>query len=270
MTSVEVTSEVLPAATLTLEQIADVFETKLKIHDSFIVEQISDITSPIQLELDYMKKKVCYYEREHKARNLVIYGVHEASGESFNQLLKSVLSIFNDLMNLNILPNDIDNLFRLGQKRGSVPRPILLKCVTQWRRNEIMRNAKYLKGKRMYIDQDLSKEQIIKRRELLPTMLQLRSEGHYAVVKDEQLMVDGKEMRMGDGEKSKILSVKECNAINEDKQEGESKIISSEQQTDDSDVTEDENYCKKKQAKQKKTKFQRNRKHRGRIRKKST
>lgn len=158
------------------------------------IRQLFDERLISEREVALLKNKVSFLESEHKRKNLVLYGVLEQSDESFEQLQESILHILNNLLGLNISFQEIDHCYRLGKRRGSTPRPVLLKCLTQWRKEQIIKNASRLKNHKIYIDHDLNKEQIIRRKELIPVMIQLRNQGKHAVVRLDQLFVDGVKM----------------------------------------------------------------------------
>uniref|UniRef100_A0A8D8WW90 Uncharacterized protein n=1 Tax=Cacopsylla melanoneura TaxID=428564 RepID=A0A8D8WW90_9HEMI len=176
-----------------LEKIGDMYESKTNKITDIVLDNVWKKLEPLINEITMLKKKTIFYENDHKRRNFVLYGVHENQQESFQELSKCVLNILNCLMQTDISLYEIDHIYRLGHKKSYASRPILVKCLTSWRKEEIMRNGKHLKGRGIYIEHDLSKEQVRRRRELIPEMMEQRKQGKHAVIKLDQLIVKGQE-----------------------------------------------------------------------------
>uniref|UniRef100_A0A8D8RM79 Uncharacterized protein n=1 Tax=Cacopsylla melanoneura TaxID=428564 RepID=A0A8D8RM79_9HEMI len=94
------------------------------------------------------------------------------------------------MMGIQVEKYEIDSCYRLGKLKGKL-RPVLVKFVTQWRKDEVYRKRYLLKGHKLYIDHDLSKEELTIVRQLKPRMNQQRTEGNHAVVKGCELIVNG-------------------------------------------------------------------------------
>uniref|UniRef100_A0A8D8WQA2 Uncharacterized protein n=1 Tax=Cacopsylla melanoneura TaxID=428564 RepID=A0A8D8WQA2_9HEMI len=168
-----------------VDQIGLLLDQKLDKTYDVLVSKIISVTS----ELEIVKKKNAFLEKDSKRRNFILYGVQENYGETFTQLKTIVLHVLNDLMKSDVTFFEIDQCLRLGKKHQS--RPILVKCLTQWRKQEIMSRMNHLKGKGIYVEHDLTKEQIQRRREVIVKMKEMREQGCYAVVKIDKLVVNG-------------------------------------------------------------------------------
>ncbi|KAL1446075.1 hypothetical protein WDU94_015579 [Cyamophila willieti] len=160
-----------------LEDFGVILDRKLDIQIDTMLNHISSKLQPVHSELEELKRKFTYYESDSKRRNFVLYGVKESEKESFEDLSMKLLHILNDLLKCDINFQEIDNCFWLGQRRGSVCRPILVKCITQWRKEE----------------KDLTKEQVKERRLLVSQMMELREQGRYATIKGTILITDGQD-----------------------------------------------------------------------------
>lgn len=169
-----------------IDQIGILLDDKINKSHDIIINKLGSITS----ELEIVKNKNAFLENESKRKNFILYGVHEIKNESFNQLRLSVLYVLNNLMKSDITCFEIDQCCRLGKKM-STSRPILVKCITQWRKQDIMHRMNHLKGKGIYVEHDLTKEQIQRRRQAIIKMKELREQGQYAVVKMDKLVVSG-------------------------------------------------------------------------------
>ncbi|KAL1447565.1 hypothetical protein WDU94_010892 [Cyamophila willieti] len=104
---------------------------------------------------------------------------------------------------------DIDFIKELGgDKKG----PILL-GLTSWRKKkEIMKNARKLKGSNIFISEDLPPEVLLKRKTLVPEMMNYRMEGHHAIIKYDKLYVNGEEITISNPSVSALIEQRKKNS----------------------------------------------------------
>ncbi|CAG4940194.1 unnamed protein product [Parnassius apollo] len=103
-------------------------------------------------------------EEHRRKNNIVVFGVRE---EQHNEsLLDSTIKLLEKNMNIHIELHEINNAYRLVEKKDNKPCPILVNFTTNWRRNEVLKNKKKLDSG-IYIKEDLSKETLEKRKQLL-------------------------------------------------------------------------------------------------------
>lgn len=141
-------------------------------------------------------------EKETRRRNIIVHGIEEKPNENWSELQTSVLELLNEKMEVNIKMEEIDQILRMGRKHEGQSRPINIKLITYWRKQEILRNTGKLKGIKIYIDHDLSKEEIQEKKKLLPIMMELRKNGNHAVMKGCNLIVNGQLYGAGSQERS--------------------------------------------------------------------
>lgn len=175
---------------LLVEQLGVMFNEKLHVYKDKILDSARLEREPMQNDVENLKRKNEYYESLFKRRNFIMYGVHEHQQETFEDLRKSLLHIFNVVMQSDVTFLEIDNCYRLG-KRNKNCRPILVKCLTEWRKNEMMNRQHLLKRTGIYLEHDLTKEQIQRRRENIFQMKEFRNQGRHAVVRKDKLIVNG-------------------------------------------------------------------------------
>lgn len=129
---------------------------------------------------------------DHKRKNnIIFFGMKE---EENNELpIESIIKLLEKNMNIQINPQEINNAYRLGVKNDSKPRPILATFTTNWRKNEILKKKKKL-DQEIYIKEDLSKEILEKRKELLPQLQEERAKGKICYfVKDKIVIKESKD-----------------------------------------------------------------------------
>lgn len=155
-----------------------------------LFNQQNEIIKRQTSEISDLKLKNKYLLTDNKRRNVVIYGLEEREESSFN-LMQTILQLFN-LMQSDVKKREIDMCYRLGKPKGKT-RPVLIKFCTQWRKQEIFRRRYLLKGKHLYMEHDLSKEEMQYVKEQKVRMQLARDQGKYAVVKGSELLITAKE-----------------------------------------------------------------------------
>ena len=100
-------------------------------------------------------------------------------------------------------------MYRLGKmNKEDKPRPILIFLVSAWKKSEIMKNKKKLKG--LYVNDDYSKETMEKRKELQPRLEEERKKGNIAYLKHDKLII--KENKTNDKRKRELSLSPQTNA----------------------------------------------------------
>jgi len=86
------------------------------------------------------------HEQYIRRENIFIYGVEEDNGDN-DDGEKVLFSVADDL-EIDLQPNDIQSVHRLGQKKRNKenPRPIITRFVTYKKRNEFLANKRNLKN----------------------------------------------------------------------------------------------------------------------------
>ncbi|KAL1446369.1 hypothetical protein WDU94_003627 [Cyamophila willieti] len=115
----------------------------------------------------------------------------EQPDETLYQLMEKVLDLFTRGLKVsNFTVQEIDSVKRLGQRNsGQRTRPIMVRLVSQFRKSEILKNVKYLKNSGISVQPDYPVEVREKRKQLVNEMKTLRSQGKYAYIKYDKLVV---------------------------------------------------------------------------------
>ena len=100
--------------------------------------------------------------------------------------------MFNKELQLNIGENMIDDCYRLGKNRNR--RPVLMSFTSTLIRDHILDRAKLLKGTRIFLEKDYDFKTRSTRAQLMPFMKEARSKGKHAFLREDKLVIDGKEV----------------------------------------------------------------------------
>lgn len=160
-------------------------------------------------KVEKLEVKSNLMEKEMVRRNLIIYGLEEDSGESLDDLKNKLLYIFNEKMELNIAVQEIDQFHRMGSRDRGKKRAVLVKMVSGWRKSEILRSSGKLKGTKLYVEMDLTKEEQEERNKMLELMKQHRRQGDYAVVRGSKLYVSRNPVNKEETAKQTVESARE-------------------------------------------------------------
>lgn len=127
----------------------------------------------LKIEVKVLQEKIKLADDHKRKNNIIFFGMNEEPNES---IMESIIKLLRKNMDIHITSQEINNAYRLGAKKDSKPRPILVTFITNWRKNEILKNKKKLDSG-IYIKEDLSKEILEKRKELMPQLKEERAKG---------------------------------------------------------------------------------------------
>lgn len=143
----------------------------------------------LKLKVESMEKKVERLEKDKKRNNILIHGLEEKENSTLD-LIINIKNCFLKELDITLEDYDINKIHRIGKKNNEKPRPTLLSLVSEWKKNEIMRNKKKLKE--LYITEDYSKETLEIRKSLHPKLMEERKKGNLAYLKYDKLIVKEK------------------------------------------------------------------------------
>ena len=95
-------------------------------------------------------------QRQYTRRNmLLVHGVDEVQGKEDTD--QTVIKIFNDVLNVPIVKNDINRSHRLGGKKANAKhRPIIVSFISYGQRKLVFDNKKKLKGTKTVVTESLT------------------------------------------------------------------------------------------------------------------
>lgn len=116
-------------------------------------------------------------------------------------LLNSCISRINELLEINLSPNNINNIYKLGRDQHS---PIKIEFTSYLTKNLVLKNSRKLKGKKIYINNDLCPEDRRKDKLLRSNLKQARSRNLNAYVRNQKLYINGDEYTYEELEKQTV------------------------------------------------------------------
>lgn len=128
------------------------------------------------------------------SRKVVLYGLDELYGENEYVLNNRIIEIFEELYNVD-LGGYIDQIFRLGRK--GYRRPIVIELTSKIMCKYITQNYKFLKNTGLYISEYYDEEKRKERIKMQELMNSARREGKHAIIRNNRLIIDGKEHYTG-------------------------------------------------------------------------
>ena len=128
-------------------------------------------------------------QRSLRRNNIIISGIEETSE---NENIEEVISSF-FLDRLGVPDVQIQKATRLGRKGGS-NRLILVVMVSFGEKLKVLRQKQSLKGTKIYLNDDLTPDQRVKRKQLWQMCLQARRDGKSAFIKIDKVVVNNVEM----------------------------------------------------------------------------
>lgn len=142
----------------------------------------------LQSTIRVMSSKITYMENQSRRDNLVLRGVEENAGESWEDCSRKVMEV-GKMIGVDLKEEDIIRAHRTGG--GPKPRPIVAKMRTWELKDQFMRRKKNLNGKsRILVQEDFARNTIEERRKLIDVAKQRKEKGEDAFVKFDKLFVN--------------------------------------------------------------------------------
>ncbi|KAJ4435109.1 hypothetical protein ANN_23684 [Periplaneta americana] len=135
-----------------------------------------------------LKAIVKRWEIESRRNNIVFYGVEEENYEKGSDTCFVVLDLLTKFFRLNLDVSAINNAYRVGRGKN---RPIVVKLNSYFIKEHIMANTNQLKGSKIYIENDFSKEIREKRKKLVPLLKEARFKGFKASLVNDKIKING-------------------------------------------------------------------------------
>lgn len=171
-------------------------QTKNEIKDEIkeihvqLVERIRNQDQQIeQLRKDYsdLEQKYTALERHCRKNNLVFHGLEVDETES--DFLEHVTAKLRALLQIEIVPTDVNNIYVIGGKQGN---PIKLEFVSYLKKAQILAHAKNLRNTGVFVSHDLNTQERKTRQILIHHLKVARNENHFAKIVGNRLKIDGK------------------------------------------------------------------------------
>ena len=140
-------------------------------------------------ENEYLREKLRDIEDRCRRDNLRIDGLQEVENETWEQTEKILKGMIQE--KLEIQDVNIERAHRVGSTSNTSPRTVVAKFSSFKGKQLVLSAAKKLKGQNIYINEDFSKETMDIRKEKWKSVKSLRSQGKYAILVYDKIVVKG-------------------------------------------------------------------------------
>lgn len=188
----EIISEVKDEMTKLTQEIIQNIETKVNETTRGIRCEIKGVNEKVENNAEKIAKcekteKFLLDSRRHK--NIIVYGLDNKTGreERKNQLVW----LFRDKMGTSFSKGDLDYYKELSKSKDK--NPVLVRVTTMEMKYEIFSKRRNLKQTKIYIDDDIDKDTVEKRKQMRNIMKKMREEGKQAEMRRNKLYVNGEE-----------------------------------------------------------------------------
>lgn len=127
---------------------------------------------------------------ESNCKKIVIYGLTEYYKEPENDLHNRIIEMFRDILQVDLM-GYVENMYRLGKKNTNT-RPLVIELISKRMAKYIKNNSHYFQGTGLSISEFLDENSRKKRQQMREEMIKARKEGLHAVIRNNQLYVEGK------------------------------------------------------------------------------
>ncbi|XP_065225075.1 uncharacterized protein LOC135848911 isoform X3 [Planococcus citri] len=129
-------------------------------------------------------------EEDRMVHGVLIFGFDPQINDEAD-IRECSLRIFKDIMRLKVKYEDITFVEKMGNDID-YKRPVLVKLSKRDLKDQILFHRKRLRGLRYKIENYLSRESLLKQKDLIPVMKFYRKMGKYAIIREGMLIVNGK------------------------------------------------------------------------------
>lgn len=136
-----------------------------------------------------------FLDSQARRANVIIDGIPEAEKENNLVTEEKVLKIFEEKLNLDPKTVGVEQVTRTGKVNITSdgtqgrPRPVIVRFHRTKDRDMVLRNARKLKGTRIFINEDYPEAVRQRRKELLPKMKEARERGDIAFLRYDKLII---------------------------------------------------------------------------------
>lgn len=164
------------------ENVVDLMEEKLKTYTEVAKKSHMEFIQAKEEE-----RKVAAEEHQNqqaRVNNSKLSGLEEGEKENTKEIVASFFQ-----RQLRVHEPQIFQAYRIGQRRGDHPRPIIVKFVGESEKARVMANRAMLKGERIWLDDDLTPTQVQARKGELEKVKAAKEQGLVAYLRNGQAII---------------------------------------------------------------------------------
>lgn len=143
------------------------------------------------IKIQHLQSKVHLPPNASKDRVLILHGLAEHYWETEGDVIKRIVTIFYDLLNID-LSSYIEEATFIG--RNNNRRPLRIELISRRMKKYILENSNYIKEAGFSVTEYLSPEALQEKRNLNRALHIARQNGHHAVLRNNKLIINGKEV----------------------------------------------------------------------------
>lgn len=155
-------------------------------------------------ELQAMKTTSEPKHTENNSKKIVIYGFSERHNESEWELHSRLIDMFHEILNVD-LTGYIEEIYRIGRK-NTKNRPLVIEFLSKRMSKYIIENGNYFQGTGIFITEFLNENARKHRNLLREEMIKARINGQYAIIRNNRLFIDGKQVTLKDDKETYITA----------------------------------------------------------------
>ena len=177
------------------------------------IEHLNKENERLQYDINKLEKKISTTKIspaiEYNNKKFVLYGVPETYKEPEQELHNRIVEIFRDIYEVN-LSGYIEEIHRVGRYKNT-NRPIVIELISKRMCKYLLDNKNYFYGTRLAISEFLDGNAQTERKVLRGKMLEARKNGLHAVIRNNQLYIEGKRIIIEYSDQPKIFEKDEHN-----------------------------------------------------------
>lgn len=131
---------------------------------------------------------------ENNCKKIVLYGFPEYYKEPDYDQQCRLIDICYEKLNID-LTGYIEETYRLGRNYNR-NRPLVIELISKRMAKYIVENKHCLQGTRLFLSEFLDENERMERKEMREEMLRARKKGLYAIIRNNQLFIEGKRTEM--------------------------------------------------------------------------
>lgn len=140
---------------------------------------------------------------ESNSKKIVIYGFTEYYKEPEADLHNRIIEMFRDTLQVDLM-GYVENMYRLGRNNNNTnTRPLVIELISKRMATYIKNHSHYFQGTRLSVSEFLDENSRRERHQMREEMIQARKKGLYAVIRNNQLYVEGKVTNFRDEKQKK-------------------------------------------------------------------
>lgn len=164
----------------------------LEMENKKIRTEMEELKNSITLPKDreFSTNHLPDYVHKETNKKIVLHGLTFDYWETENELYDRVVNVFQGVMNIHLEPY-IEDITRIGRKNTN--RPVVIELLSKRLTTFLLENKYSFKNSGLSISEFLTPESLKHRNQLRQNLRRARKEGHYAIIRNNTLFIDGEQ-----------------------------------------------------------------------------